>query len=63
MSAIVLSDTELLLMRTVEQADDHYGDDVGDLPEDGDDDTLVIEYPPDYFEDASSETPAILPET
>lgn len=61
MSAIVLIDTELLLMRTVEQADEHYGDDVDDLPEDGDDDTLVIEYPPDYFEDVTSEAPPILP--
>jgi hypothetical protein len=56
MIAMVLSDTELLLMRTVEQADEHYGDDVGDLPEDGDDDTEIIEYPADYFKLPPAET-------
>jgi hypothetical protein len=59
MSATVLSDTELLLMCTVEQADEYYGDDVGDLPEDGDDDTEIIEYPENYFKPPPAENEKI----
>ncbi len=50
MSDTVLSDTEALLMRTVEQAREHYGEDINFSADDevGEEDE-IIEYPPAYF--------------